>query len=161
MKQEKRIKISSLFFLFTAGGFFISTSENTFAQGGSALTYQQLITRLNTITTAVPFLLIAPDSYGGSLGDAGAATAPDANSQHWNPSKYAFVKKQVGFAVSYTPWLRALVPDINVAYLAGYYKLKKKGVISSSLRYFSLGDITFTDVVGNTIGQFRPNEFAY
>lgn len=116
---------------------------------------------LNTITTAVPFLLIAPDSRAGSMGDAGVATSPDANSQHWNPSKYAFVKKQTGVSMSYTPWLRALVPDISLAYLAGYYKLKKNGVISSSLRYFSLGDITFTDVIGTTIGQFRPNEFAY
>src|ERR1051326_1834991 len=104
---------------------------------------------LNTITTAVPFLLISPDSKAGAMGDAGAASAPDANSMHWNPSKYGFVKKQTGIAISYTPWLRALVPDINLAYLAGYYKLKKNGTIASSLRYFSLGDIAFTDIVGN------------
>ena len=81
------------------------------------------------------------------MGDAGVATSPDANSMHWNPSKYAFVKKQTGVSISYTPWLRALVPDISLAYLAGYYKLKKNGVIASSLRYFSLGDITFTDII--------------
>ena len=161
MTQGQRINFSSILSLFTAGILLTGYSENIFAQSLSSMTQKQLADRLNTITTAVPFLLIAPDSYGGAMGDAGVATAPDANSQHWNPSKYAFVKKQVGFSVSYTPWLRALVPDINVAYLAGYYKLKKNGVISSSLRYFSLGDITFTDVVGNTIGQFRPNEFAY
>lgn len=118
---------------------------------------------LNTITTAVPFLLIAPDSKAGAMGDAGVASAPDANSMHWNPAKYAFIdpKKQTGFSASYTPWLRALVPDINLAYLSGYYKLKKSGTVAASLRYFSLGDITFTDIVGNTIGQFRPNEFAF
>lgn len=116
--------------------------------------------RLNTITTAVPFLLIAPDARGGGLGDAGAATSPDANSIHWNPAKLAFIDKNIGFSMSYVPWLRALVPDINLAYLSGYKKISKREAIGASLRYFSLGDITFTDVVGNTTGQFRPNEFA-
>lgn len=127
----------------------------------TTLSGQSVGKELNTITTSVPFLLIGPDSRAGGLGEAGAATSPDANSMHWNPSKYAFVKKQTGISVSYTPWLRALVPDINLANLAGYYKLKKNGTIAASLRYFSLGDITFTDIVGNTIGQFRPNEFAF
>ena len=126
----------------------------------STLSGQGVGSELNTITTAVPFLLIAPDSKAGSMGDAGCASAPDANSMHWNPSKYGFVKKQTGIAISYTPWLRALVPDINLAYLSGYYKLPKNGTVAASLRYFSLGDITFTDIVGNTIGQFRPHEFA-
>ena len=116
--------------------------------------------QINTITTAVPFLLITPDSRAGGMGDVGAATSTDINSIHWNPSKLAFADKKMGIGVSYTPWLRALVPDINLAYLAGYYKTKKSGTIGASLRYFSLGDITFTDNNGNTIGQFRPNEFA-
>ena len=150
-------KISILFFIAFAGTLF---PKSVVAQK-TTLSGQSVGKNLNTITTSVPFLLIAPDSRAGSLGDAGAATSPDANSMHWNPSKYAFVKKQTGISISYTPWLRALVPDINLAYLAGYYKLKKNGVVSTSLRYFSLGDITFTDIVGNTIGQFRPNEFAY
>ncbi len=159
MKLVKHIKNSSLVFLLTAGVFLNFDPANLFAQG-SQLTTSQLLGQLNTITTAVPFLLITPDSHSGAMGDAGVATAPDANSMHWNPSKYAFVKKQTGISVSYTPWLRALVPDINLAYLSGYYKMKKNGVLAASLRYFSLGDITFTDVVGNTIGQFRPSEFA-
>jgi Type IX secretion system protein PorV len=117
-------------------------------------------TSINTVTTAVPFLMISPDARSGALGDAGAAASPDANSIHWNLSKLAFVKKKAGFSVSYTPWLRALVPDINLAYLSYYNKLKGDQAISASLRYFSLGDITFTDIVGNTIGQFKPNEFA-
>lgn len=144
-------------------------SIRTFALAFSSLLLSQTLSAqkvnllgqdLNTITTSVPFLLIAPDSRAGALGDAGVASSPDANSMHWNPSKYAFVKKQTGIAISYTPWLKALVPDISLAYLSGYYKLNKSGVIASSLRYFSLGDITFTDIIGNTIGQFRPNEFA-
>ena len=116
--------------------------------------------RLNTITTAVPFLMIAPDSRSGSMGDVGAATSPDANSLSANPSKYSFIKDELGFSFSYVPWLRALVPDINLSYLTGYKKLNKNDAIAFELRYFSLGDITFTDIVGNTLGQYNPNELA-
>jgi|TARA_B110000263_G_scaffold245142_1_gene254238 hypothetical protein len=115
---------------------------------------------LNTITTAVPFLLISPDSKSGAMGDVGVATTPDANSLHWNPAKFAFVEDEVGFAVSYVPWLRALVPDINLSYLAGYKKLNNNQTIAMELRYFTLGDITFTDVIGNNLGQYKPSEFA-
>ena len=115
---------------------------------------------INTITTSVPFLTIAPDSRAGGMGDVGAATSPDANSMHWNPSKYAFIDKKVGFSICYTPWLRSLVPDISLSYLSGYYKLNKNQTVAGSLRYFSLGDITFTNDVGGIIRQFRPNEFA-
>ena len=116
--------------------------------------------QLNTITTAVPFLLIAPDSRAGSMGDVGVASKPDANSMHWNPAKYAFVEDDMGFSISYVPWLRALVPDINLSYLAGYRKLSSNEVLGLEMRYFSLGDITFTNNDGNTIGQYKPNEFA-
>lgn len=122
--------------------------------------YKTIADQLNTITTAVPFLVISPDSRAGGMGDAGVASSTDVNSIHWNPSKLAFADKKMGIGVSYTPWLRALVPDINLAYLSGYYKTKKSGTIGASLRYFSLGDITFTDANGTVIGQFRPNEFA-
>ena len=115
---------------------------------------------LNTITTAVPFLLISPDSRAGGMGDVGVATSPDANSLHWNPAKFAFVEDEVGFAVSYVPWLRALVPDINLSYLAGYKKLNKNEAIAMELRYFTLGDMTFADVIGNNLGQYKPSEFA-
>ncbi len=115
---------------------------------------------LNTIKTAVSFLTIAPDSRSGAMGDAGVATSPDVNSQHWNMGKYAFLEKKGGFAISYTPWLRNLIPDINLAYLSGYYRIDDKQVISSSLRYFSLGNIVFTDITGTVTGQYNPNEFA-
>ena len=116
---------------------------------------------INTIQTAVPFLTIAPDSRAGAMGDVGVATAPDINSQHWNAAKYVFMEGKGGLAISYTPWLRKLVPDINLAYIAGYYKLDGKQAISGSLRYFSLGNIVFTDRFGNPDGrQFNPNEFA-
>lgn len=151
---------SSVFFLISFVLLVLSYQANAQSVNYNQLSGQQLSSRLNTITTAVPFLLITPDSRAGGMGDAGCATSADPNAIHWNVSKLAFAEKKIGFAVSYTPWLRALVPDINLAYLAGYYKLKKSGVVAGSLRYFSLGDITFTDINGNTVGQFRPNEFA-
>ncbi|SVD42631.1 uncharacterized protein METZ01_LOCUS395485, partial [marine metagenome] len=105
---------------------------NAFAQDPS---YDELTGGLNTITTAVPFLLIAPDSKAGAMGDVGAATTPDANSLHWNPAKYAFIDNDVGLAVSYVPWLRALVPDINLSYLAGYFKMGGDQAIGMELRH--------------------------
>lgn len=115
---------------------------------------------LNTVTTAVPFLMIAPDARAGAMGDAGVSSTPDAFSQHWNPAKYAFIDSDMGFSLSYSPWMRKLVSDINLAYLTGYKKLNDKEAISASLLYFSLGDIVFTEVTGQTIGNYRPNEFA-
>ena len=115
---------------------------------------------LNVITTAVPFLEIAPDAGAGGRGDAGVSTPADANSIHWNPAKMAFADKEMGIGISYTPWLRALVPDINLAYLSGYKKLGDNQAIALSLLYFSLGNITFTDVTGAETGNFSPNEFA-
>ncbi len=118
---------------------------------------------INTITTAVPFLMIAPDSRAGGMGDVGAATSPDANSQHWNPAKYGMINEDnpMGFSVSYIPWLRSLVPDINLAYVSGYYQVDKGSVLSGSLRYFSLGEITFTNQNAAVIGQFTPTELAF
>ena len=127
---------------------------NSFAQ----IQYSDL--SLNTITTAVPFLLIAPDSRSGAMGDVGAATSPDANSIHWNPAKLAFTSEDVGASISYVPWLRALVPDINLSYITAYQKLDNNQTVGIEMRYFSLGDITFTDVVGNTLGQYKPHELA-
>ena len=115
---------------------------------------------LNTVTTAVPFLMIAPDARGGAMGDAGVSSTPDAFSQHWNPAKFAFIDTDMGFSLSYSPWMRKLVSDINLAYVTGYKKLDDNSAISGSLLYFSLGDIVFTDIAGGTIGNYRPNEFA-
>jgi hypothetical protein len=116
--------------------------------------------QLNTITTAVPFLMITPDSRSGALGDAGVALSPDANSVHWNMSKLCFSEKPMEFSVSYSPWLRALVNDMSLSYLSGYKKLDKNRAIGGSLRYFSLGNITFTDEYGTSIRDFTPAEFA-
>jgi hypothetical protein len=119
-----------------------------------------LLGQINTITTAVPFLLISPDARAGGMGDQGVASAPDANSIHWNPAKLAFIEKKSGFSLSYTPWLKALVNDMFIGYLSGYTKFKKDQAVAGSLRYFSLGNITFTDNNGNTIRDFKPNEFS-
>jgi hypothetical protein len=115
---------------------------------------------INTITTAVPLLMISPDARAGALGDAGGAMSPDANSIHWGAAKLASIEGTSGVSLSYIPWLRNLVPDINLGYLSWYKKMKKRQAIGGSLRYFSLGNIVFTDIVGNTIGNFNPNEFA-
>jgi hypothetical protein len=116
---------------------------------------------LNAIQTVVPFLSIAPDSRSGAMGDAGVATTPDTYSQHWNPAKFAFIDGKAGVGISYSPWLRNLVPDINIAYLTGYYRIDEKQVASGSLLYSSLGDVPFTDDFGNLERTFKPNELAF
>lgn len=130
----------------------VLASGNIFAQATTS--------GANTITTAVPFLSITPDSRAGGMGDAGVALTPDVNSQHWNPAKYIFMESDMGIGISYSPWLRNLVDDIDLAYLAGYKKLDDVQAISASLRYFSLGSITFTSDLGEIQGQQSPNEFA-
>ncbi|WP_066759112.1 type IX secretion system outer membrane channel protein PorV [Crocinitomix algicola] len=115
--------------------------------------------QLNTITTAVPFAIIAPDSRASAIGDAGAATSADANSFHWNTAKLAFSKEKAEFGVSYSPWLKQLVDDIHLSYISGYTKVGKNHTFGGSMRYFSLGNITFTDNQGNLIREFSPNEF--
>lgn len=116
---------------------------------------------LNAIQTVVPFLTIAPDSRAGGMGDAGVATSPDVYSNHWNPAKFAFIDGKGGVGISYSPWLRNLVPDINIAYLSGYYRIDRKQVASASLLYSSLGDVPFTDDWGNYQRTFKPNELAF
>lgn len=115
---------------------------------------------VNAITTAVPFLMISPDSKQGAMGDVGAATDPDVNSIFWNGSKLAFMENDFGVGATVTPWLRHLVPDINMYYLSGYGKVNSKQVIGASLRYFSLGDIQLTNATGVNTGNYKPNEFS-
>lgn len=117
----------------------------------------------NTVTTAVPFLRISPDARSGAMGDVGIAIDPDANAQYWNLSKLPFASKKYGVSATYTPWLKDLVPDIFLAYLAGYAKFGENDnqTISASLRYFSLGEINYTDINANPIGTGKPNEFAF
>lgn len=116
----------------------------------------------NPITTGVTSLSIAPDARGASMGDLGAATDPDANSQFWNPSKYAFAYSQAAVSLSYTPWLRKLVNDIFLANLAGYYKIGSSDnqAISASLRYFSLGEVNTSGPTGDAGQSLNPYELS-
>lgn len=158
IKKEKTMQKRIIGTIST--GIILSSQAIAQTSSSSNLTTQELSGRVNTITTAVPFLMIAPDSKQGGMGEVGAATPADGNSIHWNVAKMAFAEKKGGAAISVTPWLKQLVPDIYLYYVAGYGKISKTQTIGASLRYFSLGNITFTDIVGNTTGQFRPNEFA-
>lgn len=101
--------------------------------------------KFNPVQTAVVSQSIAPDARAGGMGDVGAATEPDANSQAWNAAKYPFCISKGGISLNYTPWLRQIVDDIDLAYLAGYYRLGDYQAVSGSLRYFSLGDVTTRD----------------
>jgi hypothetical protein len=115
---------------------------------------------INSITTAVPFLLITPDSRAGGMADVGVATSPDVNATHWNNAKLPFIDKQSGFGISFTPWLASLFRDIYLGYFSGYKKIDKYSTVSGSLRYFTLGTIELTDNVGNSNGTTKPLEFA-
>lgn len=99
----------------------------------------------NPIVTSVISQSIAPDARAGGIGDVGAATDPDVNSQAWNPAKYPFCISRAGVAINYTPWLRSIVNDINLAYMAGYYRIGDYQAISASVRYFSLGSVSTSD----------------
>tara|TARA_B110000858_G_scaffold193245_1_gene245390 strand:+ start:236 stop:1501 length:1266 start_codon:yes stop_codon:yes gene_type:complete len=154
----KILKLASLtLVVLMFSNLTFSQISNTNQLGGSKINDE-----INTVTTAVPFLLISPDSRSGAMGDAGVAISPDANAVHWNPAKLVFIDPidDVGFSLSYSPWLRALVNDINLVYLSGYKRIDRFSTVGASLRYFSLGNITFTDNFGSTIRDFKPNEVA-
>lgn len=128
--------------------------------GSSIATFAQK-NEFNPVQTGVTSLGIAPDARGASMGDLGAATEPDANSQYWNPSKYAFAYSRGSVAISYTPWLRKLVNDIFLANVAGYWKLgyEDNQAISASLRYFSLGEVA-QDPSGVSVQTLNPYEMS-
>ena len=118
-------------------------------------------TGVGPVESAVPFMTISPDSRGAAMGDVGAATRADINSQFWNPAKYAFATSTSGVALSYTPWLRNLgITDMNLAYLAGYHQLDELQTLSGSLRYFDMGSIDFFNKVGDYERSSKPNEFS-
>ena len=126
---------------------------------GLSSTLKAQVDPINVVTTAVPFLRISPDARSGGMGDMGVATTPDAVSGLWNVGKVAF-NEHSGIVATYTPWLKDLVNDVYLASIAGVYKMSDDQAIHASLRYFSLGNITFTDNLGNDFGTFRPREFG-
>ncbi|MES2330061.1 MAG: type IX secretion system outer membrane channel protein PorV [Bacteroidota bacterium] len=116
---------------------------------------------INIVSTAVPFLRISPDARAGGMGDLAIATSPDANAPFWNLAKIPFAKKNSAIAVNYTPWLKDLgLTDVYLASLAAYYKLDDQSALSTSLRYFSLGNIQLTDYSGNILNTVKPSEFS-
>lgn len=114
----------------------------------------------NVINTAVPALQIAPDARSGALGDCGVSTTPDVYSMHWNAAKYAFQEDDFSIGLAYTPWLRKLVSDMNIAYLAVSKRVSKKSTVAMSLMYFNLGDINFRGNNNEDMGTYRPNELS-
>ncbi len=116
----------------------------------------------NTILSAMPFLRIVPDARSGAMGDVGIAISVDANAMHHNASKLAFVQQDVGLSATYTPWLRDLgLNDVYLAYLSGFKQIDKLQTIGYSLRFFSLGEITFTNIDGGITGEGKPREIEF
>lgn len=157
-KKEHLLRLATLVLLLPV--FNLSAQSSTCFDDGSGNPVNALGGACNNaIITAVPFLRIVPDARSAAMGDAGIALTPDANSIHFNASKLAFAEESTGVAITYTPWLRALnVNDVYLAYLSGYKQLNEDQTVGFGLRYFSLGDIGFTDENGIPLGNGRPNQ---
>jgi len=141
------------FFKLTVGILLVGATSVQ-AQNGQA-------NPINVVTTAVPFLRISPDARAGAMGDLGVATSPDASSPFWNLAKTPFAQKNFSVGLTYTPWLKDLgLNDVYLLSLGGYYKLDEESALGGSIRYFSLGNIQFTDGNGNEFGSGRPREFG-
>ena len=149
----KRIKIFTLLFVMLFAGYGVKAQVDIDGVVGQNLDY-------NVISTAVPFMMIAPDARSSAMGDVGVSTSPDVYSMHWNPAKYAFIQDDFSVGLAYSPWLRELVTDMNIAYLGISKRVSPKSTVAATLRYFSLGDITFTDDDNYDLGTYSPNEWA-
>lgn len=132
MKNSQRILLTLVLAVASAGAFA-----------------QDKLDMFNPVNTSVTSQMIAPDARAAGMGDVGVATDPDVNSQYWNPAKYPFCISRAGVSLNYTPWLRQLVSDMDLAYLSGYYRIGDYSAVSASLRYFSLGEV-MTDYNGET-----------
>ena len=139
------LRLAAIIFIFTG------INQNTKAQSAQPI---------NVVTTAVPFLRISADARAAGMGDLGVATSPDANGGFWNLAKVPYNTSKGGISASYTPWLKDILNDVYLASVAGYYKFDELQAISGSLRYFSLGNIQFTDNLGNDLNSFRPRELG-
>ncbi len=118
----------------------------------------------NPVNTGVAFMDIAPDARGGGMGDIGAATEADVSSQYWNPAKYPYCIGRAGLAINYTPWLRQIVNDIDLAYMSGFYRIGDYSAVSTSLRYFSLGEVSMSQGEGQGAASgmtIKPYELAF
>lgn len=151
-----KLFVINLLFVFT---FFSVESISIFSQGSSSILSGQDTSR-RPIITAVPFLLISPDSRSAAMGETGVATSPDINSVHWNNAKLSFLEKDYGFSVSYVPWLGNIVDDMSISYLSGFYKLDNIQSFGLNLKYFDLGEIQLTDNQGLSLGIENPKELS-
>ncbi|MFM8596565.1 MAG: PorV/PorQ family protein, partial [Flavobacteriales bacterium] len=142
-------RIFSLSLRIACGLLFAASNAWAQPTGGSGVSDNDL--QLNTITTSLPFMAITPDSRAGGMGDAGTALSASSTSVYWNTSILSFAKQKSEASLSYTPWLRQLTNDIHLSYLAGYKQINKVHTIGGALRYFSLGEITFTDINGDVL----------
>ena len=149
----KRIKIFTLLCLVLFATYGAKAQGSVDKVLGQNLDY-------NVISTAVPFMLIAPDARSSAMGDVGVSTSPDVYSMHWNPAKYAFIQDDFSIGLAYSPWLRELVNDMNIAYLGVSKRVSPKSTVAATLRYFSLGEIIFRDDENMDLGTYSPNEWA-
>ncbi len=152
MKISVKSVISPLIF-----SWIVLISQLATAQNAPLLSGQE---GRRVITTALPFLNFAPDSRHSAMGDAGVATSPDAFSAHWNAGKLAFVEDDMGFSLSYSPWLGRLVNDMSVSYLTAFKRIDDVSAWGFDLRYFNMGSIQLTDGRGNQLGEFTPRDIA-
>ncbi len=141
--------------LFVISALFIPANAQTVTPGTNSNG-----SSANAITTAVPFLTISPNARSGAMGDAGVALSPEVNDTYWNPSKLAFLEEPTSLSLSYSPWLRNLIPDINLAYLSFAHRTDERTTVGASLRYFNLGTIELYDASQNPQGTYQPNEFS-
>jgi len=153
MKRPRFYKL-----LLAISSVFIYQTALAQPTGGSGVTDNDL--QLNTITTSLPFLAITPDSRAGGMGDAGTALSANSTSIYWNTSLLSFAEQKSEVSLSYTPWLRQLTNDIHLSYLAGYKQINKIHSIGGALRFFSLGEITFTDINGDVLRDDKPSDSA-
>ena len=151
----RRIKIFTLLFVMLFTGIKVNAqSDATIGEVlGQNLEY-------NVISTAVPFMSIAPDARSSAMGDVGVSTSPDVYSMHWNPAKYAFIQEDFSVGLAYSPWLRTLVNDMNIAYLGMAKRVSPKSTVAATMRYFTLGDINYRDPNNEDLGTYSPNEWA-
>lgn len=147
MKNSQRILLTLMLAVASAGAFA-----------------QDKLDMFNPVNTSVTSQMIAPDARAAGMGDVGVATDPDVNSQYWNPAKYPFCISRAGVSLNYTPWLRQLVSDMDLAYLSGYYRIGDYSAVSASLRYFSLGEVMtdYDSTTGESNGMtINPYEMSF
>ena len=150
-------KLRFLVLISSAIGSLTAYSQSTPGGGGTIIGQD---TNNKSITTAVPFLGITPDSRAAGMGDAGVATAPDANSAYWNAGKLAFIDQGYGGSLSYTPWLGKIINDMRLVHLSVFYKINREETVAASLKHFDLGDIELRDGANISQGRYNPRETA-